>query len=383
MKFVFLSNYFNHHQKPFSDCMQKLTEDNYYFIATEEITQERKDMGWGREEQPSYVKSLIKNEEERDFCYKTIDEADVVIFGNAPEYLIKERIKKGKLTFRYTERILKKKPSLYKDVLKKVLFPLRYNKKNYYLLCASAYTALDYAHYSCYKGKAYKWGYFPQVKQYDDVQDLLKSKKQKSLLWVSRFIDWKHPELPIKIAKRLRDEQIEFELNLIGTGGLKEEIARQIKENGLENCVHLLGTMSPEEVRAHMEASEIFLFTSDRNEGWGAVLGEAMNSACAVVTSHAIGATPFLVEDNKNGLIYQDGNFEDLYKKVKSLLLREISAGELGIKAYQTMTEIWNAETASKRIVRLSNALLQSGVCDEFDVGPCSKAEVIKDDWYR
>jgi hypothetical protein len=36
--------------------------------------------------------------------------------------------------------------------------------------------------------------------------------------------------------------------------------------------------MPPEEVRVHMEQSNIYLFTSDFGEGWGAVLNEAMNS---------------------------------------------------------------------------------------------------------
>jgi glycosyltransferase involved in cell wall biosynthesis len=61
--------------------------------------------------------------------------------------------------------------------------------------------------------------------------------------------------------------------------------------------------MAPEAVRDHMEAADIFLFTSDFNEGWGAVLNESMNSACAVVASHAIGSVPFLLKDGENGFI--------------------------------------------------------------------------------
>lgn len=33
MKIVFLSNYFNHHQKPFSDAMVTLIGEDYIFIA--------------------------------------------------------------------------------------------------------------------------------------------------------------------------------------------------------------------------------------------------------------------------------------------------------------------------------------------------------------
>ena len=55
MKVVFISNYFNHHQAPFSEAMYRLTKGQYWFIATEKMTEERKSMGWGREQVPGYV----------------------------------------------------------------------------------------------------------------------------------------------------------------------------------------------------------------------------------------------------------------------------------------------------------------------------------------
>ena len=62
-----------------------------------------------------------------------------------------------------------------------------------------------------------------------------------------------------------------------------------------------------------MEKTGIFLFTSDRQEGWGAVLNEAMNSGCAVVASHLIGAVPFLKKKKKNGLVYSSGDRKTLF----------------------------------------------------------------------
>ena len=42
-------------------------------------------------------------------------------------------------------------------------------------------------------------------------------------------------------------------------------------------------------------------------DGWGAVANEAMNSACALVAGHMIGAVPYLIRQGENGLIYEDG----------------------------------------------------------------------------
>ena len=54
----------------------------------------------------------------------------------------------------------------------------------------------------------------------------------------------------------------------------------------------------------------------------------------------------------------------------------------LGRKAYQTLTEQWNAETAAERFLQLSEALLQGRSPELFEDGPCSKAEILKNRWY-
>ena len=53
-----------------------------------------------------------------------------------------------------------------------------------------------------------------------------------------------------------------------------------------------------------MERADIYLATSDRQEGWGAVINEAMNSGCAVVADHMMGAVPYLISHEENGMIY-------------------------------------------------------------------------------
>ena len=141
--------------------------------------------------------------------------------------------------------------------------------------------------------------------------------------------------------------------------------------------------MKPEQVRTYMENSPIYLFTSDFNEGWGAVLNESMNSACAVVASHAIGSAPFLIEDGVNGYIYQNGNEKELFNKVKNLLDDSEKMCEISKNAYSTMQNLWNAQVASKRFMSLCEILKSQKQSSLFDNGPCSKAKLIKNDWYK
>ena len=141
--------------------------------------------------------------------------------------------------------------------------------------------------------------------------------------------------------------------------------------------------MSPEQVRVNMEKADIFLFTSDFNEGWGAVLNESMNSGCAVVSSHAAGATPFLVSDEKNGFIYESRNITDLYEKIKYLLENSEETKKIGKEAYKTITELWSPKVAANRFLELSNSILNTGNCLLFSNGPCSPSKPLKNNWYK
>ena len=134
-------------------------------------------------------------------------------------------------------------------------------------------------------------------------------------MWAGRVIDWKHPEAAIETAKRLKADGQDFELLIIGNGAEEEKIKKAIIENRLQNEVKMLGAMSPDMVREYMEKAQVFLFTSDRQEGWGAVLNEAMNSGCAVVASSMIGAVPYLIDNGNDGLIFKDQDWDDCIKK--------------------------------------------------------------------
>lgn len=392
MKVAFVSNYYNHHQAPFSEAMARLTDGQYWFVATEEMSRERKNMGWGREELPDYVIQSFESAESLGRAKQKIDDADVVIFGLtgwSNFQLVRDRLKKRKLTFRYSERIYKDGLPWYRLPIQAIKLWLVGGKyPSMYLLCASAYAAQDYAKTGCYLGKTYQWGYFPRVKRYD-VDALMERKapadtEKISLLWAGRLLWWKHPEAAITLAAALKEKEYNFTLNLIGNGEMEAQLRRSIQEKKLDDYVKLLGAMTPEEVRTHMEKADIYLFTSDFHEGWGAVLNESMNSGCAVVASHAIGSVPYLVRNGENGLIYENGNQEHLEAQVIRLLENPVYRRQLGRQAYHTVVNTWNAENAAERLLSLAQALAKGEKTVElFHDGPCSRAEVLSNDWYR
>ena len=104
MTVTFISNYINHHQIPFSNACYELLGEEYHFIQTQPMEQERLSMGWSREgETLPYVLFLYENEE---FCRKLIMESDVLLAGwSGREDLVEERLNGGKLTIRISERL--------------------------------------------------------------------------------------------------------------------------------------------------------------------------------------------------------------------------------------------------------------------------------------
>ncbi|MCH5270439.1 MAG: glycosyltransferase family 4 protein [Lachnospiraceae bacterium] len=370
MRVTFVSNYINHHQMPFCEAMYERLKEEYCFIQTEPMEEERVKMGWDASlaELP-YVRKYY---EEEVVCKELIEQSDVVLFGGVEdESYITERLKSGKPVVRLSERIYKEgqwKAVSPRGLLKKYKDHTHYRSKPVYLLCCGGYVASDFHIVRAYPEKMFQWGYFPELVKQDIDELLLKKRSRReregkfSLLWAGRFIDWKHPEHAIEAAARLKQDGFAFTLTMVGGGEMEETLRALAEQNGLADMVRFTGYLKPAEVRKQMEQADVYLFTSDYKEGWGAVLNEAMNSGCAVVANCAVGAAPFLLKPGRNGLIYPNGRQDLLYERL-TLLFREPEHMEaLGREAYRTIAGEWNAAEAAKRLISFLQDLTKGGV---------------------
>lgn len=382
MQLVFVSNYFNHHQQPVSDRLYALCQKqggSYTFIQTEPMEEERIQMGWGEIlKNTPYVKNYW---EEPKVCKELISEADVVIFGGTDEEsYISDRLKAGKPIIRYSERLYK--TGRYKFVSprglrKKFLDHTRYGLKKVYLLCSGAYVAGDFRLVLAYPFKKMKYGYFPVCKEYN-LEQLMEEKNSKKtgiveILWAARMIDWKHPEVPVRLAQRLKAEGYSFHLTMAGGGQMQGEMQSLVKALDVSDVIFFVGNQNPERIRAMMEQADIYLTTSDYQEGWGAVVNEAMNSGCAVVANQAMGAAPYLITNGKNGFLYRNRREQELFDCVKKLLKDAKLREAMGRAAYETIVKEWNGNVAADRVYRLAEALLAGEKPAVYKTGPLSK----------
>ena len=382
MKLAFVTNIVNHHQIPLADEFFKLLGSDYKYICTEPVPDWLIRGGYAPDIEREYVIRAYESEKDRNIAENIITNADVVIIGSAPEHYVEQRIKDKKLTFRYSERWFKNRPwylsgprawwNFYKNHISKQSYPL-------YILAASAYTCRDVYNIGAYKNKVFKWGYFTRVDNFPIADcsklNLVSINNTTKIMWCSRFISWKHPEIPIQLAKRLKDKGYEFRINMYGSGDKLERTQQLAAKLNVNDVVSFCGNYPNEDILKQMRTHEIFLFTSDQNEGWGAVLNEAMSNGCAVIASNMIGATPFLIEDGVNGLVFKSEDVDDLEYKIIQLLENPGRRIELAKNAICTMRNTWSPENAAIQFLQLV-ASIKTGNSELVpNYGPCSRAQ--------
>ena len=381
----FFSNFFNEHQLPVAHELNLRSNIDYSFVAMEQV-----DGLEGRSclnDQYPFVIRQYRGANEASKAMERVLNDDIVVFGDmaGDESYVRERAKTGKPFFRYAERLLKRgdwwayaPPKQYRTYDRF----MRYAGSPMYVLCASGYTARDLSKFGFPVDKCLKWGYFPQVISNLELEDDQLNEKGLKLCSVQRLISWKRVDLQILMARKLRDRGLSFSLKIAGDGGERLSLERLVRRLSLEDCVELIGSISSAGASSLMSASDIFLATSNRKEGWGATVNEAMASGCAVVASNMMGSAPFLINPGVDGVVFRYGDASDLAESVESLAENRLKLKSIADAAIAKIAGPWSAGSAVDRFIRVSTEYLRQGYLTPYDDGPLSSAVAIDEDWY-
>ena len=385
MKITFYSNYFNHHQEALCNAFYARLKEDFTFVETLPMEEFRSKMGWERPA-PSYVLKSYSSPEAEKKAESLADTSDLVIFGTAPEHFIEKRLDENRLIFRYSERPLK-------EGRIKVLIPrlakkfyhnhFRNRNKEIYILAASAYCASDYKFLRSYIGKCFKFGYFPEgeKKDWEELCKLKDANDPVKLLWAGRFLKLKRADLFLKAAAYCRDKGLKFTIEMVGDGKEEKSLKALTKSLGLSDITEYKGFLSPEETREEMEKADIFVMTSNFLEGWGSVIYEALSAGNAVIASHGAGATPFLIEDGRTGLIFKSEDLGSLENALEKVLRDRVLMRSLGREAYRNMQEYWNPSVAAERVIDMADSMLK-GSRIKYEKGPLSECECLYNNWF-
>ncbi|MBN1147694.1 MAG: glycosyltransferase family 4 protein [Anaerolineales bacterium] len=119
------------------------------------------------------------------------------------------------------------------------------------------------------------------------------------IIFAGRFMPQKNPLQLVQTLASLK--QLDWECIMLGDGALRDQVAQQVKELGLEERFSLPGWVSPEEVIQWLGRSDI-LFMPSLSEGLPVVGVQALAMGLALVASR-VGGFVDLVDDGKNGYL--------------------------------------------------------------------------------
>ena len=197
-----------------------------------------------------------------------------------------------------------------------------------------------------------------------------------------RTLALKHPELPVELAAKLKRKGYKFHINMFGDEGNaakhdsvypRKQLESLICQLDVNDCVSLMGNRPNNEILEAMRASDIFLFTSDRMEGWGAVANESLANGCVLVASDAIGCSPYLINEGENGFMFRSGDVDSLAERVEWLLQHPKELRRMQHAACERMKQLWSPKKGAEALLKLIDDL-QHGRDTSILEGPCSKA---------
>lgn len=134
----------------------------------------------------------------------------------------------------------------------------------------------------------------------------------------------------------------------------KKHLIEFIKTNQLSDYVTFLGEIS--NVSDFLTQMDVGLMVSI-NEAFGRVTIEYMLHNLAVIASNS-GANPELIENKKNGLLYELHNIKDLSKAMHSLIINPIIINKLGNSGLNTAQNKFSSCNNTKCIYNLYKEIL-------------------------
>lgn len=151
---------------------------------------------------------------------------------------------------------------------------------------------------------------------------------QPVVLYASKFMRRKHPDVVVEAFARLRNEGIRATLFLVGTGELESQLRARVAELGLRDVV-FGGFVNQIELPRVYATSDVFVLPAE-SEPWGLIINEVMCAGLPVVVADEVGCVRDLVRDGFNGRLVRAGDVDSLTSALNEMLSNELVRCEMG-----------------------------------------------------
>ena len=186
------------------------------------------------------------------------------------------------------------------------------------------------------------------------VPEVPLEEKEKSIIMAAYFNDNKAPDLLLKAWKKLKDHYPDWHVYMLGNGEV-ERFGKMAEDMGLADSVTFTGYVVGKLRDDYFRKASIYCMCS-YEEGFPMVVLEAWAYGICVVTT-PVGGLPDVLEDGRNALIFDFGNWETLANRISDLIDNANKREEI-IKYSRTFAE----RTFSPRIINQSIEQLYQGL---------------------
>lgn len=150
----------------------------------------------------------------------------------------------------------------------------------------------------------------------------------------------------LEAVAKLRRRWRRVHVVIVGSGPLRDDLARLAQAHGMADAVHFLGARS--DVPDCLAAMDIYVQPS-LNEGMGRALIEAMAAGRPVVASRT-GGIPAIVDDRKTGLLVPPGDPGALAAAIGELIEHPELAQALGQAARERIDETFSVSAMVRAV---------------------------------
>lgn len=178
------------------------------------------------------------------------------------------------------------------------------------------------------------------------------------VLFVGRLVSHKGVDDLLVAVEKLPPSAL---LVVVGDGPRREDLERSARDRGLQDRVRFVGSVSDEELpRYHALSSVVVLPSTNRLEGFGLAIVEAMASGRPVVVADLPGVREVITE-GEDGLLTQPLISEDLARTCASLLADPERARRLGENARASALRKYRVGVVVDQLESLYRQLAASG----------------------
>ena len=178
-----------------------------------------------------------------------------------------------------------------------------------------------------------------------------------NLLFVGNLLLSKGVDTLLEAFSLIEKENSNVGLIFVGDGEEKERLLLRSRELGVENKVKFLGRVSYEEIPTLMHYSDILILPSV-HEGFGRVLLEAMSMHLPIIASN-VGGIPLVIDDGKDGLLFEAGDFNSLRSKVLLLIKNKSFAIKMTDAAHKKFITNYEYEVSINMFLDMYKSILK------------------------